>query len=173
LAAPRELPEAPPQAAADQAIGKSVVVIDDDALVLDSMRGVLRGWGCRVVTATSEDTALAALWEAERAPDIIISDYRLSDGNTGFDVIERIRRAFGASIPAFLISGDTTPERLREARASGYYLLHKPVLPITLRSVVNQLLKDGGGGPAGPDAIAGAPAIRESAAAPNPAPPPL
>jgi signal transduction histidine kinase/DNA-binding NarL/FixJ family response regulator len=173
LAAPRELPEAPPQAAADQAMGKSVVVIDDDALVLDSMRGVLRGWGCRVVTATSEDTALAALSEAERPPDIIISDYRLSDGNTGFDVIERIRRAFGASIPAFLISGDTTPERLREARASGYYLLHKPVLPITLRSVVNQLLKDGGGGAAGPDVIARAPAIREPVAAPSPAPPPL
>ena len=61
---------------------------------------------------------------------------------TGFDVIERIRRTFGAPIPAFLISGDTAPERLREARASGYYLLHKPVLPITLRAVVSQLLTD-------------------------------
>jgi CheY-like chemotaxis protein len=123
-------------------MGKSVVVIDDDALVLDGMRGVLKSWGCSVVTAISEDAALAALSEDERPPDIIISDYRLSDGKTGFDVIERIRRAFGTPIPAFLISGDTAPERLREARASGYYLLHKPVLPITLRAVVNQLLKD-------------------------------
>ncbi len=106
------------------------------------MRGVLKGWGCDVVTAASEDAALAALSKAERPPDIIISDYRLNDGKTGFDVIERIRRTFGAPIPAFLISGDTAPERLREARASGYYLLHKPVLPITLRAVVSQLLKD-------------------------------
>ena len=123
-------------------MGKSVVVIDDDALVLDGMRGVLKGWGCSVVTAISEDTALAALSEGGRPPDIIISDYRLGDGKTGFDVIERIRRAFGTPIPAFFISGDTAPERLREASASGYYLLHKPVLPITLRSVVTQLLKD-------------------------------
>ncbi len=142
LTAPVELAEQPAQAAVDQAMGKSVVVIDDDALVLDGMRGVLKSWGCNVVTATSEDAALAALSKGERPPDIIISDYRLNDGKTGFDVIERIRRAFGAPIPAFLISGDAAPERLREARASGYYLLHKPVLPITLRAVVNQLLKD-------------------------------
>ena len=139
---PGELAEHPAQTTVDQAMGKSVVVIDDDALALDGMRGVLRSWGCSVVTATSEDTALAALSEGERPPDIIISDYRLGDGKTGFDAIARIRREFGTPIPAFLISGDTTPERLREARASGYYLLHKPVLPMTLRAVVSQLLKD-------------------------------
>jgi signal transduction histidine kinase/DNA-binding NarL/FixJ family response regulator len=131
-----------PQAPVDHAMGKSVVVIDDDALVLDGMRGVLKSWGCSVVTAISGDAALAALSEREKRPDIIISDYRLRDGKTGFDVIESIRRRFGTPIPAFLISGDTAPERLLEARASGYYLLHKPVLPMTLRSVVSQLLKD-------------------------------
>jgi signal transduction histidine kinase/DNA-binding NarL/FixJ family response regulator len=142
LTAPVPLAEHPLQDSVNQAMGKTVVVIDDDTLVLDGMRGVLKSWGCRVVTATSADTALAALSEGERRPDIIISDYHLSGGKTGFDVIESIRRAFGARIPAFLISGDTAPERLREARASGYYLLHKPVLPITLRSVVSKVLKD-------------------------------
>jgi signal transduction histidine kinase/DNA-binding NarL/FixJ family response regulator len=142
LAAPARLTEHPGEVAVDRAAGKSVVVIDDDVLVLDGMRGVLKGWGCDVVTATSEDAALAALSKGERSPDIIISDYRLTDGKTGIDVIERIRRAFGAPIPAFLVSGDTSPERLREARASGYHLLHKPVLPITLRAVVSQLLKE-------------------------------
>src|SRR5882762_6168611 len=142
LTAPVKLAEQPAQVAVDQAMGKSVVVIDDDALVLDGMGGVLKSWGCNVVTAASEDGALAILSKAEGPPDIIISDYRLNDGKTGFDAIGRIRRAFGAPIPAFLISGDTAPERLRQARASGYYLLHKPVLPITLRAVVSQLLKD-------------------------------
>src|SRR5262249_41486085 len=117
--APVKLAEQPAQATADQATGKSVVVIDDDALVLDGMRGVLKGWGCDVVIATSEDAALASLSQAERPPDIIISDYRLGDGKTRFDVIERIRRGFGAPIPAFLLSADTAPPRLREARAGG------------------------------------------------------
>ena len=77
------------------------------------MIGVLKSWGCSVLIATSEDTALAALAKVESPPDIIISDYRLGDGKTGFQVIERIRHTFGMPIPAFLMSGDTSPERLR------------------------------------------------------------
>jgi signal transduction histidine kinase/CheY-like chemotaxis protein len=171
LVLPRDLPETLPQLSADNALGKSFVVIDDDALVLDSMRGLLKSWGCHVVTASSKAGALAALSEAGRPPDIVISDYHLSDGNTGFDVIDCIRSALGAPIPAFLISGDTAPERLREARASGYYLLHKPVLPITLRSVVNRLLKDNDNN-AGTDAVFRDRPIQESAAAASLAPPP-
>ena len=70
------------------------------------------------------------------SPDLIISDYRLSDGQNGIEAIEKLREAFNLSIPAFLISGDTAPERLREARASGYHLLHKPVRPRALRAML-------------------------------------
>jgi signal transduction histidine kinase/DNA-binding NarL/FixJ family response regulator len=168
LTAPLRVAERPAQAAADRAMGKSVVVIDDDPLVLDSMRGVLKSWGCSVVTATSEDGALTALSKGEGPPDIIISDYRLGDGKTGFAVIECIRRVFGTRIPAFLISGDTAPERLREARASGYYLLHKPVLPITLRSMVSELLKDHEAECSTQTTLSHDPTVQQSAANPSP-----
>jgi CheY-like chemotaxis protein len=141
-APPRRLTDQPPEAVADQTMGKLVLVIDDDALVLDSMRGVLKSWGCSVVTANSGAAALACLAELDQTPDLIISDYRLADGDNGIRAIERLRKALRAPVPAFLISGDTAPERLREARASGYYLLHKPVLPITLRATISQLLKE-------------------------------
>ena len=126
------------------------------------------------MTATSEDAALAALSKDERPPDIIISDYRLNDGKTGLDVIERLRRAYGTPIPAFLISGDTAPERMREARASGYYLLHKPVLPITLRAVVSQLLRNRDEANNGvlETASHDSPTVQVPAATPNPAIPP-
>src|SRR5580704_11146341 len=139
-ALPVPLADTPPISSVDQVMGKFVLVIDDDALVLDAMRGVLRSWGCSVATATSETAAVAGLSEYERTPDLIISDYRLSDGSNGIQVIERLRRALDARVPAFLISGDAAPERLREIAGSGYYLLQKPVLPMTLRSVVSQLL---------------------------------
>ena len=45
-----------------------------------------------------------------------------------------------ANIPAILITGDTSPERMREAYTSGYPLIHKPVRPATLRVAVNQQL---------------------------------
>jgi CheY-like chemotaxis protein len=118
---------------------KLVAIVDDDQLVLDAMGGLLRRWGCRVVTAASGDAAIAGL--AREAPDLIVSDYRLADGHTGIEVIERLRSAFCATIPAFLISGDTDPERLREARAKGYHLLHKPVDPMILRAMLNQMFK--------------------------------
>jgi CheY-like chemotaxis protein len=172
LASPRPVAQQSPTAAIDLAIGKFIVVIDDDALVLDAMRGILKSWGCGVVTAKSDAGALAALAGHARQPDLIISDYRLGDGRTGFEVIERLQSAFGARIPAFLISGDTAPERLREASASGYYLLHKPVLPMTLRSVVSQLLNDHAERRAGPAAASRKSTDRESAAVPNPALPP-
>ena len=116
-------------------------MIDDDALVLDGMRGLLRSWGCRVVAADSDDAALAGLAAHQGQPNLVISDYLLANGKTGVDVIERLRGVFAATIPAFLISGDTTSERMREADARGLPLLHKPVSPMALRSMVNQLLR--------------------------------
>ena len=127
--------------AADLAQGKRVMVIDDDVLVLDGMRGILRSWGCRVQTATSGAAALASVAGGGDQPDLIISDLRLADGESGIEVIERLREALGAPIPAFVISGDTAPDRLREASAGGYHLLQKPVSPMTLRTTLNRLLK--------------------------------
>jgi signal transduction histidine kinase/CheY-like chemotaxis protein len=144
IATPQEpaKPTIPFVAKADPAPGKLIVVIDDDALVLDAMRGLLQSWGCRVVTAESDGEVLASLAAEDGRPDLIISDYFLAAGNTGIETIQRLRNALRAPIPAFLISGDTAPERLREATASGYDLLHKPIDPMTLRAMLNRLLKD-------------------------------
>ncbi len=144
-----------PEAIADPARDKLVVVIDDETLVLEGMRGLLQSWGCRVIAAESDSAALASLARHNERPDLIISDYRLAGGSTGFDVIERLRSTFHAPIPTFLITGDTTPERMHEARASGFTLLHKPVNPMALRAAVNQLLRR-------PDAAGGLPAFARS-----------
>jgi len=130
-----------PQPVVAAALDKLVVVIDDDALVLDGMSGLLRSWGCRVIATGTLDAALAALGDQSERPDLIICDYRLADGYSGIAAIDRLRTQFGAAIPAFLISGDTAPERLRETLASGYHLLHKPVQPMALRAIVTQLVK--------------------------------
>jgi CheY-like chemotaxis protein len=130
-----------PAAAVDPVRGKLVMVIDDDPLVLDGMCGILRSWGCRVRTAGSGVAALKDAAEDSQPPDLIISDYRLTDGETGIEVVEALRAEFGTFVPAFLISGDTAPERLREAGRRGYHLLHKPVSPMALRTTLGRLLK--------------------------------
>jgi CheY-like chemotaxis protein len=145
-------------------------VIDDDALVLDGMGGILRSWGCEVVTAERAETALAKLAELRRAPDLVISDYRLADGNTGIEAVEHLRAELGAAIPAFLISGDTAPARLREANARGYPLLHKPVAPMRLRAMLNQLITVREAPDAAGPAARALPIRRPAAAATGPAP---
>jgi two-component system, sensor histidine kinase len=108
-------------------VAKLVVVIDDDPLILEATEGLLRSWGCCVVTAQSCDEALVRLAETEagRRPDVIVCDYQLSRGMTGVDAIERLRSAFG-KIPALLVSADATSPPC-EVGPRAYDLLYKPV----------------------------------------------
>jgi CheY-like chemotaxis protein len=122
--------------------GKVVLIIDDAPIVLEGASGLLSKWGYSVVTAGSDEAALILLTEREQRPDLIISDYHLANGRTGIEAIERIDAAFGVSIPAVLISGDTAPERLLDAKDRGYILLHKPVDPMRLRAVMHELFRD-------------------------------
>jgi CheY-like chemotaxis protein/anti-sigma regulatory factor (Ser/Thr protein kinase) len=114
-----------------------VLIVDDDALVLDAMASLLAQWGCRVTTAANGEEAIRQLADT---PHAVICDYRLPNGETGAEVIARLRAANGAEIPAALVTGDTAPERLREARQAGYPLLHKPLQPARLRALLEQLL---------------------------------
>jgi CheY-like chemotaxis protein len=132
-------PAAAAAATADPLRGKLIVVVDDDDLVLEGTGGLLRNWGCRVVTAASDREALTKL-DGNR-PDLIISDFHLHDGQTGIEVITALRGALQAPIAAFLISGDILPDRLREAEMKGLHLLHKPIAPMTLRTMMSRFLK--------------------------------
>jgi two-component system, sensor histidine kinase len=120
--------------------GAFVVVVDDEGPILEGMRGLLAGWQCEVAAAESQALALAAVEQAGKAPDAIISDYRLRDEENGIDVIRALRARFGSSIPGILVTGDTAPDRLREAEQSGFYLIHKPVRPAKLRTLLTHLV---------------------------------
>lgn len=112
---------------------KLVVVVDDDPLVLEATGGLLRSWGCLVVTAETYGAALARLAEIGQRPDLIICDYRLSAGATGVDAIEGLRNAF--EIPALLISGDATSPP-GEGGFNSYNLLHKPLDATAFRAAL-------------------------------------
>jgi len=133
---------APAQPLMDASDRKLVVVIDDDPLVLEAMCGLFRSWGYHLLVAGTDDEALAGVADRNRPPDLIVCDYHLSGGKTGIEVIEGLRTTLSAEIPAFLVSGDTSPELLRQARASGYHLLHKPVDPMSLRAMVSYVLRE-------------------------------
>jgi signal transduction histidine kinase/CheY-like chemotaxis protein len=117
-----------------------VLLVEDDQLVREAIEGLLRQWGCVVVAAGSGDEALAALARDGHPPAAILCDYRLPQGETGIDVIGRLRDRIGSPVPAALVTGDTAPELLSEASDSGLPLLHKPLQPARLRALLEFLV---------------------------------
>jgi signal transduction histidine kinase len=122
--------------------GALVLVIDDEGAVQEGMAALLRKWQCEVFTAGSGKEMLQQLVSVQRLPDLIISDYRLRGGENGIEVVELLRNEFNMDIPALLVTGDTAPDRLRDAEASGLPILHKPLNPARLRTLIANLLRE-------------------------------
>ena len=118
--------------------GRRLLVLDNEVSILDSMRALLGQWGCEVVTATDQASALSAL--AGRAPELILADYHLDHGVVGCEVVRHLREHFAQPIPAVIITADRTDQCRRSLRRLDAPLLNKPVKPGKLRAVLSQLL---------------------------------
>lgn len=124
-----------PQNALD---GVRVLVVEDDFTARQAQEELLHSWGCEV---RAVGTAVLAFQSVQQGfvPDVVISDFRLGGENNGLDVIAQVRRLSGWSVPACVVSGDTDADLMQAARAASLTLLHKPVRPAKLRSLVRHL----------------------------------
>ncbi|WP_315832249.1 hybrid sensor histidine kinase/response regulator [Bradyrhizobium prioriisuperbiae] len=126
-----ETPSLPDNRTSPAGIAVSIMVVEDEADVLDIMVQLLTLQGHRVYagrSATEVRQIHAEAMVAGDAPvDLIIADYRLGDGTTGLDAIEALCAHIGRSVPAVIVTGDTSPSRIKEATASGHRILHKPI----------------------------------------------
>jgi Na+/proline symporter/signal transduction histidine kinase len=117
--------------------GLTVLCVDNEPKILEGMELLLRGWGCKVLTAADTEGALAALAASGVAPDGLLIDYHLN-AMTGIEVIEALRRHCGYEVPAILITADRSDPVRDQARAAGALLLHKPVKLAALRALLGQ-----------------------------------
>jgi CheY-like chemotaxis protein len=120
--------------------GALIAVIDDEPLILDATALVLRQWGCTVVSAASGAEAIERLSLCERIPDAIVCDHRLRGTETGIDVIAAIRVEFNSDIPAVLVTGDTSPQRIQSILTTGIPVLNKPLQDHVLMDALLRLL---------------------------------
>ncbi|WP_095055066.1 NahK/ErcS family hybrid sensor histidine kinase/response regulator [Pseudomonas sp. Irchel s3b2] len=118
--------------------GRRLLVLDNEVSILESMSALLGQWGCEVVTATDEATALVAL--QGQAPELILADYHLDHGVVGCEVVRHLREHFGQAIAAVIITADRTDQCRRSLQRLDAPLLNKPVKPGKLRAVLTQLL---------------------------------
>lgn len=126
---------------ADLPANCQVLVVEDDPLVLHAAQLTLERWGCQAWCAA---TAAEALSLADGIADlqIIIADYRLPDGGNGVDLIEQLRRRYGRRVPAAILSGDISPERIEQAYATGFPVLHKPLDAARFRALLSALSRE-------------------------------
>jgi two-component system, sensor histidine kinase len=129
-------PKASEASFARAAHGMGVLVIDDDAQVLSAMHSVLSAWGHRVFCALSPDEAvLLAITHTDKI-NLLISDYRLGGNVTALDAIHAVQACLPRPVPTYILTGDTSPQRIHEASILGFPLLHKPVQASALRNIL-------------------------------------
>ncbi|MBC7704979.1 MAG: hybrid sensor histidine kinase/response regulator [Rhodoferax sp.] len=121
-------------------LGALVVVIDDELEGCQAMQMVLSAWGLRCVYAPDAKSAALALANESARPLLIISDYRLRDGD-GIQAIAFIRAEYNvdAEMAALLLTGDTAVQDLQRLQASGIELMHKPVDTTALQDLLWRL----------------------------------
>lgn len=117
--------------------GLTVVCIDNDAKILSGMETLLGGWDCQVI-ALRGGTALKLYCTAAKSPpDVLIADYHL-DHENGLDMIGYAREYFAADIPAILLTADRSNDVRQRADEDDVLVLHKPLKPALLRTLLSQ-----------------------------------
>jgi two-component system CheB/CheR fusion protein len=125
---------APPQAYAPQ-----VLLVEDDPAVRNATRMLLKVEGFRVLTAGSLAEARS---QASAHPDLdlLVTDYHLSDDETGTQVIAALRADLGKPLRAVLITGDTSSAVKELERDERLRLARKPIHAEELLTLLKSLL---------------------------------
>ena len=115
----------------------TLLLVDDDRQVLDSMADWLRGQGYQLDTANSYAAAVAAI--DRRDYDLLLADIRLNDGD-GFDLLPYAHKK-NADTAVIMITGYGTVESAVEAiRAGAFDFLTKPLIDAELEMAINRAL---------------------------------
>lgn len=117
-----------------------VALVEDNRPVAEALTQLLEVAGHRVVTAASGAELVRRLGNTK--PDLLVTDYRLAEGETGLDVIAAVRRSCGGDLPAVILTGDTDT-KVPGGGAERLRLLHKPVDFGVLWRNIEELLAEG------------------------------
>ena len=113
---------------------KSVLVVDDHEITLDTLARLLRGEGYEVHTALHCREALRVA--LQYGCDVLVSDLLLPDGH-GADLLRAVRAY--RPVHAVAITGDLDASSQCKAHRAGFQvLLHKPLTFATLADAVSR-----------------------------------
>jgi two-component system, OmpR family, response regulator len=115
-----------------------LLVVDDEATILELLSGSLRLAGFEVVTAASGAGAVRAA--SSSRPDLVLLDVMMPDGD-GFETLRRIRSG-GCEVPViFLTARDEVPDRIKGFALSADDYVTKPFSLEELLGRIRAVLK--------------------------------
>ncbi len=127
-----------------------ILVVEDNALVVDAMRALLEATGHEVSTASSVEETVERC--RERMPSLMLLDITLPDGS-GLDALARLAADVGCPPITVALTGHDDPALTRACREAGCRaVLLKPVPARELMRLVREWVDE-------VDAVASASAI--------------
>lgn len=116
-----------------------VLLVEDDAAVRQATCMLLKVEGYHVVAASSLGEALQRARE-DVGLDLLVSDYHLSEGEKGTQVIAALRESSGACLKAVLMTGDTSSTIKELPSDPNLRITSKPVKAEELLMLLSELL---------------------------------
>jgi PAS domain S-box-containing protein len=132
-------PDSSVSTAGKRATSPHILLVEDDAGVRRATRLLLTVEGYRVTTAGS---LAEALRQATEHPDIelLVTDYHLTNQETGVQVIAAVRRQLAANLRTVLITGDTSSAVRELQHDERLRTTSKPINADQLLSLLRELL---------------------------------
>ena len=124
----------------DDPTATSILLIEDDEIVLHANQSLLKTLGYKVIPAPDAEAATQRMTSELPPPEIIISDYRLPGDCDGMELVRRLRTKAGSQIPAIMLTGDVTLSDKNSYLPENSLLLQKPARVEELVQAINQLL---------------------------------
>jgi DNA-binding NtrC family response regulator len=115
----------------------SLLLVDDDRHLLESMAEWLREQGYQVDTAATYAAAIQAI--DKKGYELVLADVRLGDGD-GFDVLTHCRKNRPQTIVVLMTGYGTVETAIEALRAGAFDLLTKPLIDEELQMSIERAL---------------------------------
>jgi PAS domain S-box-containing protein len=139
---PLEAPAGGAVAAAGEAAGRTILVLDDDHRIRKAMVRLLESWGYQVLSAEDRATACQLASVAPERIDLVIADYRLACDCNGVEAVRDLQRLVGRPLPVLIVTADFGPTEMLTIFGADFPALRKPVSPAALQAAVAGLLDE-------------------------------
>jgi two-component system, chemotaxis family, CheB/CheR fusion protein len=133
-------PEAAPAAEEAAARSGSILIVEDDPGLRESLALLLREEGHRLVSVGDGPAAIELVARQGVRPDLVIVDHNLPNGMNGLQVLRRLRETLGPDLPGLVLTGDISTETITTIARQGCVSRSKPVGAKELTRLVQSML---------------------------------